>query len=97
MVQISARRGTLMLSRPVELMSSSLVPGLIVTPDEVELLLNGPLDTLREVEVNPELIRVIVEVQEVASGESLEQLPQVIAPEGIRAQLVPPKVMLSRR
>ena len=96
-VRISARQSNITLNRRVELMGSIVASGLAVTPETVELLLSGPLMTLQEIEDKPGLVRVIVEVEDIGPGESIELAPQVIAPEGVRAQLVPPEVTLSRR
>ncbi|HEX6383672.1 MAG TPA: diadenylate cyclase CdaA [Anaerolineae bacterium] len=96
-VRISARQGNITLSRRVELRGSNVASGLAVTPEVVELLLSGPLTTLQEIEDRPDLVRVIVEVEDIAPGESIELTPQVVAPEGVRAQLVPLTVTLSRR
>lgn len=97
-IQISARQGSITVNRPVELIRPSTGPTLMVTPEEVELLLSGPLATLQEIEANAELIRVVVEVvEEIASGESIMLEPRVIAPEGVRVELVPQTVTLTRR
>ncbi|MDX1665314.1 MAG: hypothetical protein R3272_16090, partial [Candidatus Promineifilaceae bacterium] len=70
--------------------------GVAVEPEVVEVLLSGPLPTLQEIRARPDLVRVVISSVEVRSGDSVEQVPEVIAPEGVRAQLVTRRVTLSR-
>jgi YbbR domain-containing protein len=97
-VRVSARRGSSTLTRPVELMAEGDA-NLSVQPEQVELLLSGPLPTLQEIEERPELVRVVlrVEEEEVAAGESVELALRVIAPAGINVQLVTPTATVTRR
>lgn len=96
-VRISAHQGNLSLTRPVELSNPATATNLVVTPEEVEVILSGPLVTLQEIEENPDLVRVLLEEVEVSASESSEQTPRVVVPEGVRAQLIPAQVTVSRR
>lgn len=95
-VLVSPHSGNLTVTRPVELPAGANAVGITVRPQVVEVLLSGPLPTLQEIEERPDLVRVVVASVEVASGESVEQVPDVIVPEGVRAQLVTRQVTLSR-
>lgn len=96
-VRVSARRGSMTLMRPVELMADDEAE-LSLQPERVELLLSGPLPVLQEIEARPELVRVVlrVEDEEVAPGESVELALQVIAPAGVNVQLVTPTATVTR-
>lgn len=96
-VRISPRQGNLTLARPVQLVGLPATGEFSVTPDEVELLLTGPLATLQEIEQNPDLVRVVLEATDLAPGDSIEQRPQTIVPEGIRVQVIPSRITLTRR
>lgn len=96
-VRITARRGNLTIERPVELSPSGSGSNLAVTPERVELLLSGPVSVLQEIQADPDLVRVILEVSEESLDQNGEQMPRVIAPEGVGARLVPPTVTVSRR
>jgi YbbR domain-containing protein len=92
--QVTARKGDLMVSRPVELLA--IRSGITVTlnPPEVELLLSGPLPTLNQIESDPEMVRVLVEFDHLIAGQRIEATPTVIAPSGIQTQIVPPSVLI---
>lgn len=94
--RITARRGNLTLERPVELSPDDASSNLAVTPQRVELLLSGPTATLNEIQADPNLVRVVLDVSEVAQGETVDLMPQTIVPEGIGVQLVPSSITVSR-
>jgi diadenylate cyclase len=96
-VRISAIRSFVTLTRPVEFFGAITGPDVAITPAEVDVLLEGPVVTLAEIERNPELLRVVVQGISVPRGSSIEQAVQVIVPEGIRAQPLPARVTISRR
>jgi diadenylate cyclase len=96
-VRISAIRGFMTVSRPVEFFGATTEPDVIITPAEVDVLLEGPILTLEEIERDPTLVRVVVQGINVPRGSSVEQAVQVVVPEGIRAQPVPARVTISRR
>lgn len=87
--EISPRLGDLSLTRPVEILPPQ--PGLTITltPDTVDLLLSGPLPGLRQIEANPDLVRVYLNVSRLTPGRRSEIVPTVVVPEGITVQLVP--------
>ena len=93
-VRVTARRGNLTIERPVEISPVGAASNFSVTPGTVELLLTGPIATLREIQADPDMVHVILEAKDVdlSGGESLDLMPQVVAPEGVGVQLVPPSV-----
>lgn len=95
-VRITARRGSLTLERPVELTPRDASSNLTVTPQRVELLLSGPTATLSEIQADPDLVRVVLDVSEVAQGDTVDLMPQTIVPEGIGVQLLPSSINVSR-
>ncbi len=86
-LQVSARQGDLLLTRPIELLNSEGVT-VTVSAESVDLLLSGDLPTLREIEANPELVQVNINVAALAVGRSDNITPVIILPEGINFQLV---------
>jgi YbbR domain-containing protein len=96
-VRISAVRGHLTISRPVELFGAMTAADTTITPAMVDVLLEGPVATLREIEQNPDLVRVVVQGITLPRGSSIEETVQIVAPEGIRAQPLPDRVTIDRR
>lgn len=94
---VAPRTGDLLLTRPVELVGAREGITTTVEPPQVEILLSGPLPTLNEIEANPELVQVVVDVIRLApiTGQSVEQTPQVVAPQGVTAQLTPANVLVT--
>jgi len=64
-------------------------------PQNVELLLSGPLPTLNAIEQQPELVRVVVDALQLTPGRTTEVTPEVIAPADVRAQLVDTSVVVT--
>lgn len=93
--QIAARNGDLVTTQTVELLGTT--PGITATvnPSEVDLLLSGPLPKLNQIDTNHSLIRVWVDVGDLAPGESADLTPIISAPDGIEAQLIPPSVLVT--
>jgi YbbR domain-containing protein len=94
---IEARTGDLLLTRPVNLVGVREGVTTVVEPVRIDLLLSGPLPTLREIEANPELVQIVLDVAQLVpiEGQSYEVTPQVTAPEGIKVQLTPQTVLVS--
>lgn len=94
---IEARSGDLLLTRPVNLVGERDGVSAAVAPERVDLLLSGPLPTLREIEANPELVQIVLDVARLVpiEGQSYEVTPQVTVPEGIKVQLTPQTVLVT--
>lgn len=95
LARIAARRGDLTMTRPVELIGTREGNSVTVNPRRVDLLLSGPLPVLNQIEADPNLIRVLVDITDLTPGQDASLTPTIIAPEGIRAQLVPPSVLVT--
>lgn len=94
---IEVRTGDLLLTRPVTLVGGRDGVTTAVAPTTVDLLLSGPLPTLREIEANPNLVQIVLDVARLVpiEGQSYEETPQVTAPEGITVQLTPQTVLVT--
>ena len=93
--QISARTSDLLTERPVELINDRGTLTVTLQPMTVQLLLSGPLATLKEIEAQPDLVRVVINALDLSPGQSVEVIPEVIKPEGIRAQLIENSVLVT--
>jgi diadenylate cyclase len=93
---IEVRTGDLLLTRPVKLVGVRDGVTTTVVPGEVDLLISGPLPTLREIEANPELVQIVLDVSRLVpiEGQSYEETPEVTAPDGIKVQLTPLTVLV---
>ncbi|MEJ2748178.1 MAG: diadenylate cyclase, partial [Anaerolineae bacterium] len=97
MANIEARNGDLLLTKSVNLVGVRDGVTASVAPDKVDLLLSGPLPTLQEIEANPDLVQIVVDVSRLVpiEGQSYEETPQVTAPDGIKVQLTPQTVLVT--
>jgi len=93
--QISARTSDMLTGRPVEIINDRGTLTVTLQPTAVQLLLSGPLATLKEIEANPELVRVTIDALDLQPGQSVEVIPDVITPEGIRARLIENSVLVT--
>lgn len=80
--------GSITLKRPVEV--QGLAPGLVATvaPEEVEVILNGPLPVLEE--LRPEDVRVLVDLFGLTTGRYSLEPTVVVAPTGVTVGAVLP-------
>ncbi len=93
--QISPRTGDLLTGRPVELINDRGTFTVTLVPPAVQLLLSGPIATLQEIEAKPELVRVVIDALDLLPGQSVEMTPDIILPEGIRAQMIENSVLVT--
>lgn len=86
-LQVSPRQGDVLLTRPIEVLNGE---GMTVTvsADSVDLLLSGDLPTLREIENDPTLVQVTLDMSALPVGRSNNITPVVILPNGVEYQLV---------
>ncbi|MCB0173918.1 MAG: diadenylate cyclase CdaA [Anaerolineae bacterium] len=91
--RIAARQGDLAVTRPVEILPTTSEITATVSPAQVDLLLSGPLPTLNEIEANPELVRVSLEVTDLGQGNT-EVFPTVTKPKNVDVQLIPETVLV---
>ncbi len=95
LARVAARRGDLAVTRPVELLESRPNGTVTINPAAVDLLLSGPLPVLSEIEVNPRLVRVLIDTASLRRGQSISLTPTIIAPANVQWQLVPPSVLVT--
>ncbi len=93
--RVDPRRGDLAVTRPVEMIGFRSGITATLNPAQIDLLLSGPLPTLNQIATDPSLVRILVDISEVPAGQATDLTPTVVAPEGIRAQLVPPSVLVT--
>ena len=92
-VRVAPLSGNLSATRSVEVINTlPAITKTAVTPTVVDLLLTGPIPVLDEIETDPGLLRVVVDASDLTAGQSASFTPQVIAPPGVQAQVVPPSV-----
>ncbi len=92
-VTILPRRGDLLVTRAVEILGR---PDATVEPAQVDILLNGPLPVLRQIEANPDLVQVWVDARSLpaTSGQPFELALMVSAPAEISSEPVPASVLV---
>ena len=93
--RITPLRGDLIVTRPVERIESSQQTNILVDPQEVLVLLSGPLPTLNAIERNLSLVRVVIDVRDLEPGQNVDLTPTIFTPDSIQAQSVPPSVEVS--
>ncbi|MFO7540278.1 MAG: diadenylate cyclase CdaA [Chloroflexota bacterium] len=95
--QVSARTGDLLLERPIEVLGIREGVTVTIDPQQLELLISGPLPALNEIEQNPNLVRIILDISEVApiSGQTVVRTPRLVIPEGVQTQLIRDTVLVT--
>jgi YbbR domain-containing protein len=80
--------GSMTVRRPVEV--QGLAPGLTATvaPEEVEVILNGPLPVLEE--LRPEDVRVLVDLFNLTPGQYSREPQVVVTPSGVTVGAILP-------
>ena len=91
----SARSGDLLLTKTIEVFGAPEGTTVSVEPRQIDVLLSGPLPTLNEIQANLELVQLMVDVSDLAPGESRQVEPQYIAPEGLSVQFIPATVLVT--
>jgi diadenylate cyclase len=83
----------LRLTLPVEVTGGQPTDTVSKSPAFVDVLLSGPLPILNQVNADPKLVRVLVDVTGLDPG-SHDLTPTLITPEGLRATVVPNTVQI---
>lgn len=92
--QVTERSGDLLTTRLVQVLKVTSAVTVTVSPPEIDLLLSGPLPTLNEIEANPSLVQVSLDVTDLGEGDT-EVSPTLTKPADIEAQLVPSTVLVT--
>jgi YbbR domain-containing protein len=93
--RITPRQGDLVLTKEVELLGSTRNIRLSIDPPEVELLLSGHLPLLNEIETDPNLVQVFINLTDLKPGQNVDTVPTILAPGDIQIQVVPPSVLVT--
>jgi hypothetical protein len=64
-------------------------------PSTVDVLLSGPSPVLDRIKADPSLVRVLANAAGVEPGQSTSLKPDVVAPSGVQAQLIPPSIVVT--
>lgn len=94
-VEVMARTSDLVITRPINLINPPTDKKLTLSQDKLDLLLSGPLPLLRQIEANPDLVQLILDLS-TWEQDKQEMTPQITAPEGVQIQLIPPTILVSR-
>lgn len=92
-VTIVPQLGNLRLTVPVELNGAQPTDVINRSPASVDVLLSGPLPVLNQVNADPKLVRVVVDVTELGPG-TFDLTPTLIVPEALKATVVPGTVQI---
>jgi diadenylate cyclase len=88
--------GELVLTRIVAVQGVAADTAVTVEPAQVQLLISGPVPTLNDIELNPDLVQVFVAAGDLRPGESVTLVPQVVAPSDTIIQLIEQSVIVTR-
>ncbi len=92
-ITIVPQFGNLRLTVPVELNGAQPTDTVSKSPASVDVLLSGPLPVLNQINADPKLVRVVVDVTDLGSG-TYDVTPTLIVPESLKATLVPGTVQI---
>lgn len=92
-ITVVAQLSNLRLTVPVEVTGAQPTDTVSKSPAFVDVLLSGPLPVLNQINADPKLVRVLVDVAGLPPGSS-DVTPTLIAPEGIKATIVPNTVQI---
>jgi diadenylate cyclase len=87
-ITVVPQLSNLRLTLPVEVTGAQPTDTISKSPAFVDVLLSGPLPILNQVNADPKLVRVLVDVTGLEPG-SHDLTPTLITPEGLRATVVP--------
>jgi len=92
-ITIVPQLGNLRLTVPVELNGAQPTDTVSKSPASVDVLLSGPLPVLNQINADPKLVRVVVDVTDLGSG-TYDLTPTLIVPESLKATVVPGTVQI---
>jgi YbbR domain-containing protein len=94
-VQIATRNSYVLVSRPVELLGITADITATVNPATVDLVMTGPAPIISQIEKEPGLVRVLVDMVGVDPPQRLTRPLTVAAPDEIRVQVIPNAVQVT--
>jgi YbbR domain-containing protein len=93
--QVVPRNSYLLVSRPVELLGISPSITATVNPSQVDLIISGPAPIVSQIEKEPGLIKVLVDLVGVDPPQRLTRLLTIAAPDEIQVQVIPESVQVT--
>lgn len=87
-ISIVPQQGNLRLTLPVDVIGATEGTTVSKSPASVDVILSGALPVLDEVNADPKLVRVVVDVSGLSTG-TYDLTPTLVAPEALTATLVP--------
>lgn len=95
--EISPRSGDISLTRRVEIFNAPPNLTITIAPEEVDLLLSGPLPMLHAMAATPGLVRVYIDASDLRRGQRVELTPVVVYPVELSVQLVPATISVTTK
>ena len=92
-ISVVPQQGNLRLTVPVEVTGMREGDTVGRSPSSVDVLLAGPLPTLNQINADNKLVRVVVDVTDLAPGVHTVT-PTLIFPEGLRTTVVPNSIQI---
>ena len=92
-ISVVPQQGNLRLTVPVEVTGMQEGDTVSRSPSSVDVLLAGPLPTLNQINADNKLVRVVVDVTDLAPGVHTVT-PTLIFPEGLRTTVVPNSIQI---
>lgn len=93
--QVVPRNSYLLASRPVELLGISPSITATVNPTQVDLIISGPAPIISQIEQEPGLVKVLVDLVGVDPPQRLTRPLSVAAPDEIQVQVIPDSVQVT--
>lgn len=94
-VQVVTRNSYLLTSRPVELLGISPSITATVTPATVDLIISGPAPIVNQIEKEPGLIKVLIDLVGIDPPQRLTRPLTIAAPDEIQVQVIPDSVQVT--
>ncbi len=93
--QITPRSSYLLATRPVELLGISPSITATVNPSRVDLIISGPAPIINQIEKEPGLVKVLVDLVGVDPPQRLTRPVTIAAPQEIQVQVIPDSVQVT--
>ncbi|MFT7585360.1 MAG: diadenylate cyclase [Cellvibrionaceae bacterium] len=93
-VIVTPLQGSLLIERPIQLLNGDGITTTL-SLSSVEILLEGSVIALREIELEPELVTVVIDVAELEPGPQSQVTPVIILPKQVKYQLIQSSVFVT--
>lgn len=92
-ITVVPQLGNLRLTLPIEVTGGQATDTISQSPAFVDVLLSGPLPILNQINADPKLVRVLVDVTDLDVGLH-DMTPTLVVPDGLRSTVVPSTVQV---